>query len=395
MDWYVAYLAIQNDDLNQLQQLLNLSGGGGGGGQLDPNLDDEDGEPLIHTALADNSKRIVRWLVKQAGIDLTVASVINHNTPLMAAALYGISHDDYSNFWCLLSQTTVVATLSWFNANDSDVVEILLRGQQLDLVKYLYRHHPDKMNPVHNLLEAIKYPLITEEPPYHYQAINFLCQQVMANASRLVGDGKLLLQLSKIKLETGELVDYKLRVFKLVLEQTDDVNVRDDETGYSAANYCCRNNNITCLKRLLLTGKMTDGLKQLICRTPLGTRRLLINYFRSPVEYSARWSKELDSDRGPAADLFVLQSCWLKPGSLIDCQSACHQESVNSQLSAADDNDNDNDNRVVRFFSILDRINEDTAKIVCLKTCDTTSQHTYIPDSYIRIAQADLANDDH
>ena len=183
----------------------------------------------------------------------------------------------------------------------------------------------------------------------------------------------------------------------------------------AASNYCAVNNNLTCLKKLLVTGKVDISQHRLLHKVKANkTRQLIEDYFKSPAEYLARWSKELDPDRGPAADLFVLQSCWLKPGCQPVCQSDCQQKSTGKRLPVAGDkpttnnlssnnptadnptaDNHDNETKIVRFFSILDRVKNDPAQIICLKTCDTTGQYTYIPNSYLRVAQADLANDDH
>lgn len=117
---------------------------------------------------------------------------------------------------------------------------------------------------------------------------------------------------------------YNIKVFEsvltLTLQQTDNIASLDVKTGCMVTRLCTFKNNVVCLKKLLLTGKVNESWYSLVDQTSSTITRVLSDYFGSPVETSLQWSKQLNSNRRPAATATTVQLICLKTcDTICDC----------------------------------------------------------------------------
>jgi len=384
MDLVAIVDTVEYDDLECLQYLGDRCDQ-----QFNPNVvADYANNPLIHLALKNNSKRVVTWLLSLPTLDINLRDDDYGNTVLMTAADYAMKNGgDFDNFWRVLSyivQQQLVETLAAINSYNFDLIEMLSTHQYNDLIKYLYQHHAQHLKPARNLLTIASYH------PDNPSLLNFLVNQVITTNDESLADGQLLIALSKLDLEDGEFATHAISTFERILRNTTNLNCLDNNQ-LTASNYCAINNNLTCLKKLLMTGKVDISQHRLLHKVKaIKTRQLIEDYFKSPVDCIAVWRKELDTDRGPAADLFVLQllCSWPTAAAVTATDVVVTDTTTNTTTKKG----TSVDSRVIRFFNILRRLGDDVGQVICLKSCDTTGQHTYIPDSYIKLAQADLSN---
>jgi len=349
--------------------------------QFDPNLLDKYDVPILHVAIEANKKEVVDLLVNRVGIDLTLPEPEYGNTPLMTAAAYASAHGDFDNFWLLLSRPQAANTLQNFNIFDRDVVDILSVYQHHDVIRYLYEHFPTQMHPVHNLLETFC------STPEFDVLIDFFLNMAKRKSPTDFADGQCLIELCGLQLEqaTQEAQKEKernsvMRVFNCVVEHTTNLNAVDNK-GLTAINYCAIENNITCFKKLLLTGEIVISQHRLLYRVQSETMKLLISqYFDDKEQCLARWRKELDIKRSNAADLYAVYMHYYRCRCYFQQQQHHHHQRC--------DYSSDGDDKIVRFFRILTRLNDDSRQILCLRSCGSTKE--IIPEYYIRIAHQDL-----
>lgn len=459
MDSHAVVQAVERGDITYLQTR-----------QFDPNLRDDYGNALIHVAAEGGDRHMVEYLISQPGVNLTLLDEVG-DTVLLVATKYGVKHNNFDILWLLLthqlSQLQVVGTLSHLNTSHCDVVYTLascsnncstvVKYPYNSIIKRLYQKFAAHLDVRYNLIDTIKWVYD------NYEIIDFLLYKISPSEFH---DGRVLRELCQIKFERevnggykfvtevieGYDLDHILKIFDYVFSQTPNIETSDDQ-WLTAAEYCIKVGNVTLLKKLLLTGKVTTSRSFMLGIAGSNSVEFVIRqYFRNPEHTTHRWSKELDRTRGAAADLYCLylqHCCQLVIDNYEDFNDVdghkCYGTDSSSELDDSEDNNseleskeganysddssddestfgvdenenifgrdfnpdedfgaNDSDDdannskkyectnigNVVRFFGILNKLNDDCVQIVCLRCCGNITSNT-IPNLYIKVAWSD------
>jgi len=293
------------------------------------------GEKMIHLAIAYGKRDIFDFLLSR-DVDINVQDEFGV-TPLMVT----IDHGQWEMAEICLEHSNL--NLHLVNVYGGNVVNCLTHIGKVDLLKIVLQKAP-------GINVNLK---VNEDTPLYYvlekqseELINLLFPFSDLNVTSTIGN----YMHAACSFSRWNIVQKFLPFF--------DINIPNDD-GLTPVNIAAMKSNHLVLKNLLRTDKVTLSESQLLfqVKKPNSSVRIIYEYFHDPL-YRERWDKEENPKESMATDLLFLQDKYRN--YLIE----------KSELQ--------------RFFSLMDKLNDDTKQILCLRTYGSCKNH--IPTGYLRVS---------